>query len=93
MNFKKMLNNPWLILGGAVAVYWFWIRPKSASAGVTTAPTPTGMSPQEAAARAATMSLIDDVTAVRPGETAQQTQSRYDAFSAQTGQPMPVINF
>ena len=89
MNFKKMLNNPWLILGGAVAVYWFWVRPRSAGAGVTSAPTPgpTGPSPADRARQAS----IDAVMIALPGETSAQYASRIEDYGRQTGQIMPTM--
>ncbi|HUT75173.1 MAG TPA: hypothetical protein VM221_10130 [Armatimonadota bacterium] len=88
MNFKKMLNNPWLILGGAVAVYWFWFRPKSAAAGVVTQATPQSAG---AATQARVNAAIAQVTEPRPGESVQEYESRLRAYELQTGQVMPTM--
>jgi hypothetical protein len=89
MTIKKMMKNPWVILGGAVAVYWFWLRPKGA--GVV----PKVLTEEQRAQaeyQARVQAQIDEVTTPRPGESPQDYESRLRAYEAMTGQIMPTMN-
>jgi hypothetical protein len=82
----KWMNNPWLLLGGAVAVYWLFMRPKQAVAAPAPAPAP------EQTAQQRVNAAISQVTDVVEGETMQEWESRQQAFSQMTGQPMMTMN-
>jgi hypothetical protein len=87
MTFKKMLKNPWVILGGAVAVYWFWLRPKGAGGGVV----PTVLT-EEQQAQAKLNQQIHEAMKPLPGEAPQDYESRMRAYEMATGQIMPTMN-
>jgi hypothetical protein len=89
----KWYKNPWILLGGAVAAYYVFLRPQMAGA-VTTAR--TGLTPEQRQAQAETQARlnaqIDEVTTPRPGETLEEWEARQQAFSQMTGQPMMTMN-
>lgn len=85
---KWMKKNPWLLLGGAVAIYWFWLRPKGPQSVAQTITAEDATAAQQARVNAA----IAQVTDVVEGETLQEWESRQEAYSMATGQIMPTMN-
>jgi hypothetical protein len=90
MTFKKMMKNPWLILGGAVAVYWFWLRPKGVGTLIETEAQKSARLQREQQDRL--NKQIHEVMTPLPGEAPQDYESRMRAYEMATGQIMPTMN-
>lgn len=88
---KKWTKNPWLILGGAFAVYWFWLRPKAAPSVAQTISAEDQALAAQQAQQARVNAAIAQVTDVVPGETQEEWEQRQQAYSQATGQIMPTM--